>query len=293
MDTEVYAVPDTIQHAMGDLWGTFLEMIPKPQGAILTQSLALILMSDEDSLVPNFVNDILIDEETDVVFKKMTLYGLLTNNIIHTLTAMGFVVSEHVTCDQLEKLNGLIAFLFELEEYEDLIGLSGLLDSTDIPPVHRYVDAMNLYNGGMLLTDDYEELLDDVSEVVLKTVSANLLGIDPQEAVSELLQKRVRANKRIFDETLAFLHVTHNGGLGSPPETYMDFFQYELNQLLMVTTPAAQLKYAQEVIALHLISDVNDGRIAEVVLAYLEPIITDMAVLTQVEQLVNNLVLSS
>jgi hypothetical protein len=151
---------------------------------------------------------------------------------------------------------------------------------------------MNLYEGGSLTVDRYEELLDDVSEVVLKTLRSNLVGEDPQEAISEFLQTRIRANREIFEDTLALIHITHNGGLGSPPETYVDFFQYELNQLLVTPTAKNQLTYCKEIIALHLISDLNDPRIADAVLAYLHPIITDLVVFTQAESIVNNLVLA-
>jgi hypothetical protein len=294
MDTEVQTVqviPDSISHAMGDLWGTFLRMVPVPQGNVLTQGLALIMLSDEDSTVPNMISEILIDDNTDVPFKKTTIYGLVTNNIIHTLQEMGFIVSEYANIQNLEELNAILAFIFSMEDYEDLIGLGDLLDCTDIPPVHRYVDAMDRYHGGGLDTVAYEELLDDVSEVVLKTLRSNLAGVDVHEAISELLQKRMRANRELFKGTLALLHITQNGGLGSTPDVYVSFFEYELNQLLLNSTPANQLQYCKEIIALHLISDLNNPRIADAVLSYLHPIITDFVVYSQAESIVNELIL--
>lgn len=308
---------DLAESLVGGIWTEFKRGIPEPQAKILVEGFNLIILSnppeesllDEDpnevldgdpdavtavtsSLLPNMVTNLLVDESLTTSQQKMGVYALITNNIIETLLKMGFELNEdEANSDKLVPMCRILKFFYEMDSYEDLIGIADLLMSTDIDPTQRFLLAMQKYLGENEDLTEYETLLVDVSEVTLKTIADNLKLGEVSEAMPETLVNRVRANADFIRGTLAFNHVINNGQLGGPVESFIAFFGDDLNRLMEDPTEANVREYARELAGIYLISEVNTPVLKEKLLEFLYTIITDHMTLIHVETYLSQLVL--
>lgn len=279
---------------VGGLWTTFRNAIPTLQSKELDKAFNLIMMADEESLLPSQLASILIDEYLDLPTKKQTVYVAITTNIIALLTGLGVTLFEDEAGeDKLRQLSVLANFFYELREYEDLIGLKSLLECQDIPPVNRYLQAMQTYWGDEFDISDYECLIQDVSEVTLKAIKDALFSPDEVENPPETLTRRILDNKAFLQGTKAYEHVTSNGQIGGSVATFMSFFQDYLEDLLEDATEQETLQYAKEVIGLYIISEINDEWLKDKVTQYLYSVVNDVIVLTKVEALIAEVVIPS
>jgi hypothetical protein len=275
---------------LGGIWVSFKDAVPAPQAKILTDGFNLILLSEPESLMPGVITEILIGEEYDTNIKKKQIYELITNNIIDVLTKMGFIINlDEVTHERVEQLIEIGNFFYEMDNYEDLIGLGDVLDSTDIPPVSRFLLILQKYLGDNADLGEHELLIEDVSEVTLKAVRDNLKQADVEDGIPETLIKRIRANVENIRGTYAFQHVTSNGRVGSSVDTLLSFFKPELQKLIDYPDHDNLVQYGKEVIAIYLISELNDQQMRDQLLVYLNNVVTDHLALIAIEQLVEKL----
>ena len=273
---------------VGGLWTSFRNSIPALQATELDKVFNLIMMADGESLMPSQITSVLIDEYLDLSVKKQTVYVVIATNIIDLLTRMGVTLDEDIVGeDKLSQLFVLANFFFELKEYEDLIGLKGLLESYDIPPVDRYLRAMSVYWGEDFDISEYECLVQDVSEVTLKTIKDALFNPDDVETPPEPLQRRVIANKELLMGTKAYDHVVKNGQLGCSMISFLSFYKEELETIMEKDT----LAYAKEVLGFYLISEINNEYLKDKVTQYLYSMITDVVTLGKVEALIDSVVI--
>ena len=273
---------------VGGLWTSFRNSIPALQATELDKAFNLIMMADGESLMPSQLTSVLIDEYLDLSVKKQTVYVVIATNIIDLLTRMGVTLDEDIVGeDKLSQLFVLANFFFELKEYEDLIGLKGLLESYDIPPVDRYLRAMSVYWGEDFDISEYECLVQDVSEVTLKTIKDALFNPDDVETPPEPLQRRVIANKELLMGTKAYDHVVKNGQLGCSMISFLSFYKEELETIMEKDT----LAYAKEVLGFYLISEINNEYLKDKVTQYLYSMITDVVTLGKVEALIDSVVI--
>jgi hypothetical protein len=297
---------------MGGIWISFKDTIPVPQAKILVDAFNLILISDpaqsnyqvdpeEDegpdgnsSLLPNIITEILVDDATSVPTKKLAIYELITDNIIAVLTRMGFVLNDdELTHERLPELTKLGNFFYEMDSYEDLIGLADTLDSSDIAPADRFLLVMRKYLGDEADLGVYELLIQDVSEVTIQAIRDNLKQGDVEESIPEFLVKRIRANRVLMENTQAYFHVTHNGRIGGTVESFLNFFARQFEVYLDNPTPDNMIAYAKEVTAIYLISEINTPRLFEELSKFLATIVTDHLALVSVEQHLAKLVLDN
>lgn len=273
---------------VGGLWTSFRNSIPALQATELDKAFNLIMMADGESLMPSQITSVLIDEYLDLSVKKQTVYVVIATNIIDLLTRMGVTLDEDIVGeDKLSQLFVLANFFFELKEYEDLIGLKGLLESYDIPPVDRYLRAMSVYWGEDFDISEYECLVQDVSEVTLKTIKDALFNPDDVETPPEPLQRRVIANKELLMGTKAYDHVVKNGQLGCSMISFLSFYKEELETIMEKDA----LAYAKEVLGFYLISEINNEYLKDKVTQYLYSMITDVVTLGKVEALIDSVVI--
>lgn len=277
---------------IGGLWTTFRNAIPRLQAKELDEVFNLIMVSDPDSLLPSQVSTVLVDEQLDVPMKKQTVYVVMTTNIIALLKRLGVEVFEDIAGeDKLGELYKLANFFFILEEYEDLIGLKGLLESYDIPPVNRLLQAMTVYMGEDEDLSEIECLVEDVSEVALKAIKDALFNPEDIESTPKPIQDRIIANKLLIEGTLAYRHVTNNGQLGGSVLNFCNFFKGDLEALTDDPTEANLIQYAKEMIGIYLISEINNEWLKDKLSQRLFNVITDMNALIKVEQLIEQVVL--
>jgi hypothetical protein len=279
---------------IGGIWVDFKASIPDLQAKILTDGFNLILLNLPESLLQNVITEIIVDETFDTPIKKKQIYELITNNIIDVLSRLGFIINlDEVTHERLEELIHVGNFFHEMDQYEDVIGLGNILDSVDIPPVDRFLLIFQKYMGDSVSLVNYELLLQDVSEVTLKAVRDNLLTGDVEDGIPINIIKRVRANRALIENTLAYEHVTNNGRVGSPVDTLLGFFRVDLVKLLDYPSMDNQVLYGKEVMALYLISELNNDTLREQLLVLINEITTDHLALLAIEKMIGMLDLTN
>ena len=284
---------DYAETLIGGIWINFKESIPAPQATILTRAFNLIYLCDQDTVLPNMINEVLIDETFDTPTQKLNLFALFINVLADYLDKMGVEVNrDNLDLNVLEELCNIVSFFYDMQGYEDVIGLVSLLESQDIPPIERFLSAMNSYLGENVSMDPYENLIVDVSEVTIFTIRDGLKGNDPGMEIPPSIIKRIRANYELLQDTVAYKHLNHQGGVGSSVETLMSFFKKEIESLLASGATADQVKYAKEVFAIYLISELNSDRIVDAAYTYLNPIITDHFAVIGMDNIMNKLDLS-
>ena len=285
---------DLAAKLIGGIWVDFKASIPDLQAKILTDGFNLILLNVPESLLQNVITEIIVDETFDTPIKKKQIYELITNNIIDVLSRLGFIINlDEVTHERLEELIHVGNFFHEMDQYEDVIGLGNILDSLDIPPVDRFLLIFQKYMGDSVSLVNYELLLQDVSEVTLKAVRDNLLSGDVEDGIPANIIKRVRANRALIEDTLAYEHVINNGRVGSPVDTLLSFFKVDLVKLLDYPSMDNQILYGKEVMALYLISELNNDTLREQLLVLINEITTDHLALLAIEKMIGMLDLTN
>lgn len=310
---------DIASSVIGGAWDLFKRSIPEPQSNILVYALNFILLADPgdadklnpddpnsigsidmDSLMgrptsflPIQINNLLVDERIDISSKKLSVYEMVLDNVLYLLKTMGFTINEdQVTAVSLPYLCKIGHFFYDMQGYQDLIGIAATLESKDVDPVSRFILVLQRYLGEDTDMHVYEELIEDVTEVTLMAIKDSLEGNDAGDSgLPESIIKRVRANVNAIDGTLAHTHVRSNGQLGGSVESFLNFFQLELRVLQNNLEGENVIKYMKELIGIYLISEVNTPNIKEQLLVTAHELVTDYLTLTKLESLINGLVL--
>lgn len=274
---------------VGGLWVEFRNSIPAPQAKELGDAFNLIMVSNGESLLASQIAAALNDEARSVSEKKQLVYVVITTNIIDLLQKLGFVLNDDVAGeDKLEHLYKLADFFFELEEYEDLIGLKGLLESYDIPPINRFLRAVEIYWGEDFDISEFEMLLVDVSEVTIKAIKDALFNPDDVETAPLPIQERILANRKLLENTLAYTHVTKNGQLGGSVASFLKFYSSELHDI----REAREIEqYTRELIGFFLISEINNEHLKDQLSKYVYSVVHDPVTLIKVEALMDEVVI--
>lgn len=296
---------------IGGPWLLFKQSIPEPQAKILVNAFNLILLTDgtqdepgeidEDtvmgrtgSLLPVQVQNLLVDETVSLPNKKAFVYEFMIDNTMSLLTGIGITVNEfYATAQMLPYICKIGYFFYEMQGYQDLIGIGSTLEAYDIPPVDRFLLVMERYLGEGTDMTPYELLVSDVSEVTIKTIKDALEDEDPSVGIPEPLIKRVKANLPVLEGTLAYTHIRSNGQLGGSVEGFLNFFQKELGVLQENLTGDNVLAYIKELVGFYLISEVNSPAIKERLNKTVYDLVDDMVVLNKAEAMINKLVLDN
>ena len=295
---------------IGGPWVIFKQSIPEPQAKILVHALNLILLADVSagegnvdadsllgrptSMLPVDINNLLVDDAVSLVNKKAHIYEMLIDNTMYLLRNLGLEIDEdYVTAEMLPYLCKIGHFFFEMQGYQDLIGLAGVLESQDIPPVDRFLLVLHRYLGEETDMTNYEMLVTDISEVALKAIKDSLEGEDVSVGIPDSLIQRVRGNIVSLEGTLAYTHIRSNGQLGGSLDSFLNFFQAELNVLQENLEGENVLAYIKELIGFYLISDVNSPQIKERLLVTINELVDDHIVLIKAEEMVNKLVFAN
>lgn len=280
-------------HMVGGMWITFRSAVPSLQTKILDNAFNLIMLSDENSVLPSQIADVLANTDLDMPVKKQAIYVLLTVNTINLLTEMGVTLNQDVVGeDKLKELTRLLDLFLSLQDYQDLIGLKSLLECMDIPPVNRLLGIMEKFWGEDADLSEFECMVEDVSEVTLKAIKDSLFCPEELTNTPDNIVNRVLANKAFIEGTKAYGHLVNNGQAGGTMPTYLNFFKDPLEELLEANTLEGNLQYAKEVLCLFLISEINDHWLKEKALQYIYTVIEDITSITKVEEMIEGVIIS-
>lgn len=277
---------------IGGMWFAFRSAIPPLQAKILDNAFNLIMLSDENSVLPSQIADLLANTDLDMPVKKQAVFVMLTANTINLLTEMGVTLNQDVAGeDKLKELSRLLDFFFSLQDYQDLIGLKSLLECMDIPPVNRLLQVMLKLWGENEDLSEYECMIEDVSEVTLKAIKDALFSPEEMVNTPDNIVQRVLANKTFMEGTRAYDHLINNGQAGGTMTTYLNFFKDDLELLLGIDTVEGNLRYAKEVLCLYLISEINDHWLKEKASQYLYGAIEDITSITKIEEMIEGVII--
>lgn len=307
------AEEDLAASVIGGPWVIFKQSIPEPQAKILVHAFNLILLADsgepagEDgepdidammgrptSFLPMQINNLLVDDAVSLVNKKLHVYQMLIDNTMSLLQGIGFTFDEdYVTAEMLPYLCKIGHFFYEMQGYQDLLGLAAALESQDIAPVDRFLLVLHRYLGEETDMSNYEMLIQDVSEVTLKAIKDGIEGEDVTVGIPDSLIARVKNNVINLEGTLAYEHIRSNGQLGGSLDSFLSFFHRELEPIQENLEGERVITYLKELIGFYLISDVNNSQIKERLLATAYELIDNHLILVKAETMINQLVLAN
>jgi len=277
----------------GNVWNEFMETIPDPHVVLFEKGLAIIFRAFPESLVSTQIVELVVDEQLDANMRSMALRKIIYDNIRDIINKMGVSLNnDYLEVDHLDLLCDIADFFFVVTLIEDsLHTIYPQLMATELHPKYRFINAF-----GKAMCDEEEPdlselecILDDVSEVTLKEICDSLTGVENHDVPPENVIKRVVGAKATMDGSLGYQHVRNGGGLGSPVDSYLNFFSPELGKLLAENTLDSYIEYGRNVISLHLISEINDDKIKETLLRYFEGRLDDLTALIRIESMIKGL----
>lgn len=270
---------------IGGLWDNFKLSITDHNAYCLDTSYNLIRISDPNTLVGQIIQTMLVDESTDVSMKLADIRNLLITNIIGLISQAGIKIDEDmVNVNQLPLLNSILDLIYILNGFEDLLSLSEVLESSDIPTVDRFIRVLALVND-LDDTTDYEELILDVSETLIEVLRRSLITHDDVIPLNPLIRDRILNNKPFLKGTLAGEHLLQGGNFGGSLATLIKSWANELSAV----ESDNQAHYVKEIIALAILSDVTDGELLNEVNRLITDVVIDPSVLFKADAYIKSL----
>lgn len=244
---------------LGEMWSDFILRCTPEQAKLFNESYNLITISFPDSYIDSTLTHLFIDESMDTSDLMAAVRELFINTVIDALQIMGIIIDkDYVEMNSLSLLNQVLDTIYLADGITDLIGLADLLNYEDWTAKDRFIGVMKMISP----ENDYELLDYIVSDVSINTIRGLLVGInvideDDKKFVDPQLTKRVKANKPLLLQTLAFKHINDGGGLGQNIDTYLNLFINDLGTILMEGAPG----YMKHVLGLMIISNLTDAQI--------------------------------
>ena len=285
---------DLLSEQVGEIWEAFKEALPEPTANIFTKGYNLTAISYPESSLSLNITELLVDESTDTNKKISIIREILIDNIISILREMGFTIDEDYVEDRyLPQFCTMVEFIYDIRGQEDVIGMSDILSAKDIPPSERFIGIMAKYLADDAVDYDvYRYLITDVSEMTLEVIKNDLNHLDDEDPTPENITLRIRRNKDIFKDTVIWTHIVNGGQIGSSIDSILNYYKADLEALLLLDTENRYTLYGRTVIAMYLISDVNDDKIADSVMKQLDGIIDNVQEMMKIESILNSVVLS-
>lgn len=288
---------ELVINACGNSWVEFSETIPEVHVEQHEKGIAIILHAYPDSLLPTQIIELVVDEQLDANMRSVALRRVIYQNISELINKMGVTLSrDYVELHHLPILYEIVEFLYYVTLIEDSFQtiLPQLL-ATDVHPKYRFINALSkvIFDEEEPDISELEYIIDDVSEVSLKELCDSITQVEDHDIPPENIIARVKATASMLDGSFGFQHIRNGGGLGSPVDSYMNFFNGELTALLANDTVESFVEYGRHVISLYLISELNDDKIKEALLVFFDGRIDDVSALIQIESIVKSLPLPS
>lgn len=287
---------ETVLAYCGNNWTEFSETIPAEHAALHVRGIALILTAYSDSLLPTQFIELSIDERMDSHMKSVALRKLIYDNLLDIINKMGVSLNiDIVEITHIPLLMDIIDFFYTITEIEDsYTTVYPQLIADDESPKYRFINAISkvIYDTEEPDISDLESIIDDVSEVSLKTLADAITNTDGEDIPPDNIITRVVQNKNKLDNSLGYTHVRNGGVVGSDINSYLNFFTKELTTLLEQDTLEGFEQYGYDIISLHLISDINDDKLKDTLLRFFDGRIDNIQSLIRIESYIKSLILS-
>lgn len=269
---------------LGQPWVNYGMWLTPETRDLIERVYTLLAITDEENVLVSTIANILADDDTTPLEQKAIILELLLNNIIEQLVKFGITVDlDYVEANKLEVLYRVTDVIYLLNGYEDLQGLSEILEMRDLPPKDRFIELFRKlydYNATDPIMDDLTYLILECSEYLMETLRISLIVSDGIAEVPEFVVKRIRDNVTFINDTLAGKHVRNNGTIGMGFLTLLSFYHLELASIIS-TSPE---RYVKELFGFSLISETPNDRFWDQIKQVVEENVEDVTLLYRAEK---------
>ncbi|BAW98317.1 phage protein [Vibrio phage pTD1] len=269
---------------LGQPWVNYGMWLTPETRDLIERVYTLLAITDEENVLVSTIANILADDDTTPLEQKAIILELLLNNIIEQLVKFGITVDlDYVEANKLDVLYRVTDVIYLLNGYEDLQGLSEILEMRDLPPKDRFIELFRKlydYNSTDPIMDDLEYLILECSEYLIETLRISLIVSDGIAEVPEFVVKRIRNNVTFINDTLAGKHVRNNGTIGMGFLTLLSFYHLELASIIS-TSPE---RYVKELFGFSLISETPNDRFWDQIKQVVEENVEDVTLLYRAEK---------
>lgn len=269
---------------LGQPWVNYGMWLTPETRDLIERVYTLLAITDEENVLVSTIANILADDDTTPLEQKAIILELLLNNIIEQLVKFGITVDlDYVEANKLEVLYRVTDVIYLLNGYEDLQGLSEILEMRDLPPKDRFIELFRKlydYNATDPIMDDLTYLILECSEYLMETLRISLIVSDGIAEVPAFVVKRIRDNVTFINDTLAGKHVRNNGTVGMGFLTLLSFYHLELASIIS-TSPE---RYVKELFGFSLISETPNDRFWDQIKQVVEENVEDVTLLYRAEK---------
>lgn len=254
---QIYAARDDL----GTTWLDFEDALVKEQAIIFNAAYNLISLSLKENSLSTIIMTILNDEEIDLNNKIIVIRKTLVEGLVELARQLGIILNlEYVDLNSLQSLCEIINTLISLNESDDVLGLTYILDNETYDNKDKLIEIVVRVNGlddeGML-----PYMIEEVSGSTIKGIyyGLNQFDIEDGDYVNPDITRRIKQNKLFLAGTLAERHILNNGGTGLEFSILVNHFITPLTPLLVHDKKA----YLKEILGLCLISSLTNVEIKE------------------------------
>ncbi|UPT53842.1 hypothetical protein [Vibrio phage phiKT1019] len=280
---------DLLTKDLGGIWETYSRNITPENAELIQRVYTLLALADEEGVLAQTIANILTDEDSAVVEQKAVILELLLNNIIEQLVKFGITIDlEYVEPNKLDVLYQITDVIYLLNGYEDLQGLSLILEQSDLAPKDRFIELFRKiydYHPTEKVIEDLEYLILECSEYLMETLRISLIVSDGTPEVPEFVKLRIKTNVGFLDGTVAAKHVRNNGQIGMGFLTLLGFYALELDAA-MKTSPE---HYIKELFGFSLISETPNDRFWDQIKQVIEENVEEVTLLYRAEKLADQI----
>jgi len=282
---------------IGNLWLEFSSQVPSEHIALYERGIATVLFAYPDSLMPSQIIELLSDETLAPEDRGMALRYVLLDQLVDIINKMGVTLNkDFVEVKHLTEFLNMAEFFYVCSEIEDAYNtILPMLLASDNAPKYRLIGCLGkafFFENEDPDVSEYECLIDDVAESTLKALADAITQEDTSDIPPDSVIQRLKANQAIYGDTLAYQYVRKGGSLCNALETYLNYFRQQLSELLNEDGIEYTVQYGKDIIALHLISDLNNSQIIDKLLTFFDGRVDNIAAVFQIEKLVKTLVLT-
>ncbi|AGB07215.1 hypothetical protein [Vibrio phage VP4B] len=269
---------------LGTPWINYSAWLTPETKDLIERVYTLLAITDEENVLVSTIANILADDDSTALEQKTIILELLVNNIIEQLVKFGITVDlEYVEANKLHTLYQVVDVIYLLNGYEDLQGLSEILEMRDLDPKDRFIELFRkLYDmtPETPVIEDLNYLILECSEYLMETLRISLIVSDGIAEVPEFVVKRIRANAAFINDTLAGKHVRNNGTVGMGFLTLLSFYHLELASII-ADSPE---RYVKELFGFSLISETPNDRFWDQIKQVIEENVEDVTLIYRAEK---------
>ncbi|UVD32280.1 hypothetical protein [Vibrio phage phiKT1028] len=269
---------------LGQPWINFGAWLTPETRDLIERVYTLLTIADEENVLVSNIANILADDDTAAIEQKAIILELLLNNIIEQLVKFGITIDlDHVEANKLDTLYQALDVIYLLNGYEDLQGLSEVLELSELSPKDRFIEVFRkLYDHEPTapIMDDLGYLILECSEYLMETLRISLIISDGIPDTPEFVVKRIRANVSFLNGTLAGKHVRNNGTVGMGFLTLLSFYHLELASIMANSSE----HYVKELFGFSLISETPNDRFWDQIKQVIEENIEDVTLIYRAEK---------